>query len=49
MNMSKWDLYDRLIAGVPGDRILEDCFVGDTWTMVRAGEHWGISMTGLRL
>ena len=36
--MSKWDLYDRMIAGVPGDWILEECFVGDTWTMVRAGE-----------
>ena len=43
--MDKWSLYDRLIEGVPADLILEDCFVGDSWTLVRAGENWGVSMT----
>ena len=43
--MDKWKLYDRLIAGVPEGPVLEECFVGDTWTMVRSGHNWGISMT----
>ena len=43
--MDKWSLYDRMIEGVPGDLILEECFVGETWTVVRVGENWGVSMT----
>ena len=43
--MDKWNLYERLIEGVPTGLTLDACFVGEAWTLVRAGNNWGVSMT----
>ena len=43
--MNKWALYDRLIEGIPGGMTVDELFVGEHWTLVRAGDHWGVSMT----
>ena len=33
--MSKWDLYDRLIAGIAEDILVEDYAVSCAWTMMK--------------
>ncbi|MGM9606101.1 MAG: Rossmann-like domain-containing protein [Oscillospiraceae bacterium] len=43
--MSKWDLYDRLIAGIAEDILVEDYAVGCAWTMMKAGGACGIALT----
>jgi len=40
-----WELYDRLIDGIPADFTVEDYQVGLTWTMVRAGGPVGVALT----
>ncbi len=43
--MSKWEMYDRLIADIPGDLVVEDFFVGHIWTAVKAGGSYGVALT----
>ncbi|MBO4831019.1 MAG: DUF364 domain-containing protein [Oscillospiraceae bacterium] len=43
--MDKWNLYDRLIEGIPGSMTLDELLVGEHWTLVRSGKEWGVSMT----
>jgi hypothetical protein len=40
----KWELYDQLIALIPGDLIVEDALVGIHWTLVRSSGV-GVAMT----
>ena len=40
-----WQLYDRLIEAVPEGSVVEDFFVGRTWTFVKSGGQLGIAMT----
>jgi uncharacterized protein (DUF4213/DUF364 family) len=39
-----WEIYDRLIAQIPEDLIVEDCLVGLHWTLVRSLTS-GLAMT----
>lgn len=41
----KWELYDRLIDGIPGDVLVEDYVIGCAWTLVRAGGAVGVALT----
>ena len=43
--MSKWELYDRLIAGIAEDVLVEDYAVGCAWTMMKAGGACGLALT----
>lgn len=43
--MSKWELYDRLISGIPEDIFVEDYVVGCNWTMVKAGGEYAVALT----
>ncbi len=40
-----WELYDRLIEGIPEGIPVTSYTVGDTWTMVQTPEHVGVAMT----
>ena len=42
---NKWELYDRLIQGIPQDILVEDYVVGSIWTLVRAGGFDGVALT----
>ncbi|MDD2234953.1 MAG: DUF364 domain-containing protein [Desulfitobacteriaceae bacterium] len=42
-----WDIYDRLIAKIPEDIFVEDCLVGQHWTLVRSlNSGLAMSMVG---
>jgi len=41
----KWELYDRLIAGIPDDLTVGDYAAGCAWTMVEAGGETGVALT----
>ncbi len=43
--MSKWEIYDRLIAGIPASLQVEEYFVGHIWTVVKAGGSCGVALT----
>ncbi len=45
MSASPWLLYDRLIAGVDRDLVVDDYMVGLGWTWVRSGDRVGVSAT----
>ena len=40
-----WEIYDRLIEGIPEDLRVTACVSGSNWTMVRSGERCGTAMT----
>lgn len=40
-----WDLYDRLIAGIPEDMLIDDYTVGIGWTYVRSGKNVGTAVS----
>ncbi|MDR0838857.1 MAG: DUF364 domain-containing protein [Oscillospiraceae bacterium] len=40
-----WEIYDRLIAEIPGDITIDDCISGSNWTMVSSGDMCGIAIT----
>jgi len=40
-----WKLYDDLYIGIPSNIRIDRCVVGETWTVVRAGETVGIART----
>ncbi len=42
---SKWQLYDRLIDGIPQDSEVQDCLVGMRWILVRSDNGVGMSLT----
>lgn len=42
---NKWELYDRLIAGIPGDLPVEDYMNGCAWTMVKTRVGCGVAYT----
>ena len=42
-----WEIYDRLIEGIPENLPLTACVSGSNWTMVRSGERCGTAMTVL--
>lgn len=42
---TKWELYDRLIDGIPQNVLVEDYVVGAIWTLVRAGGVDGVALT----
>lgn len=41
----KWELYDRLIAGIPKDILVEDYMAGCAWSLVKAGGESGVALT----
>lgn len=42
-----WEIYDRLIAKIPEDIFVEDCLVGQHWTLVRSlNSGLAMSMVG---
>ncbi len=40
-----WELYDKLLEGVPDDLFVDEVICGHSWTMVRSGENVGMAMT----
>ena len=40
-----WELYDRLIDGIPEDMIVNDYCVGIGWTYVQSGDHVGTALS----
>ncbi|MDR3162044.1 MAG: methyltransferase domain-containing protein [Spirochaetaceae bacterium] len=40
-----WELYDTLIDAIPPERIVDEAFLGNQWTMVRSGAAVGLAMT----
>ena len=40
-----FELYDTLIEGVASDAIVSGTLMGDCWTAVETGEHFGMAMT----
>ena len=45
MTTSPWLLYDRLLAGLGQDLLVDDYLVGLGWTWVRSGDRIGLSAT----
>ena len=43
--MSKWDIYDELIEGIPADLHVLDCAVGSVWTYVKTEDTCGVCLT----
>lgn len=43
--MSRWEMYDRLIDGIPENIIVEDYCAGCAWTVVKADGNLGIALT----
>ncbi|HOX50301.1 MAG TPA: DUF364 domain-containing protein [Fibrobacteria bacterium] len=44
MSASPWELYDRLIDGIPPDIVVHECMVGLHWTLIRSAGT-GMAMT----
>lgn len=44
MNEDRWTIYEELVAGIPGDLVVEDCLVGLHWVLVRS-RGVGMAMT----
>jgi uncharacterized protein (DUF4213/DUF364 family) len=38
VTLAMWELYDRLIDGIPGDITVQECAVGSHWIAVRSSE-----------
>ena len=43
--MDRWEMYDRLIDGIPEDILVEDYCIGSNWTLVKAEGEFGIALT----
>lgn len=41
----KWEIYDRLIEGIPEDVVVDDYGIGCVWTFVQAGKGKGLVLT----
>ena len=41
----KWELYDRLIEGIPAELRVTDLTVGYQWTLVKTELGCGVAMT----
>ena len=40
-----FELYDALIDGISSDAVVADTLMGECWTAVEAGAHFGMAMT----
>lgn len=40
-----WELYDKLIEGIPSDLVVEYYQIGVSWTLVRTQEYTGVALT----
>ena len=40
-----FELYDALIDGISSDAVVADTLMGQSWTAVETGEHFGMAMT----
>ena len=43
--MKRWEMYDRLIDGIPEDILVDDYCIGSNWTLVEANDNYGIALT----
>ena len=43
--MNRWEMYDRLIEGIPDDILVEDYCIGCNWTLVKANDNYGLALS----